>query len=126
MGIVMFVIIATFVIYFQYSQQNQITIASSQADRLGKKIIDAAEEVYYLGKPSRNTIQVYVPFNVDQIVISPNEINIRVKTTGGLSDVEQHSKVPINGSISATQGIKSIEITAMDSYVCIVEQGGNC
>jgi hypothetical protein len=126
MGIVMFVIIATFIIYFQYSEQNQLTVSTAQADRLAKKIVDAAEEVYYLGKPSRNTIQVYMPASVHEIVISPNEFNVRVKTVGGITDIETKSNVPLTGSISATQGVKYIELTATDTNVCVVERGGNC
>lgn len=126
MGIVIFLVSATFIVFFQYSQSNQITVVSAQADRLGKKLVDAAEEVYYLGKPSRNTIQVYMPSNVQSVVITPKEINIRVRTGGGISDIEQTSNVPLNGSLSASSGVKYIEITASDTYVCLVEQGKSC
>ncbi|MBI4739558.1 hypothetical protein HY772_08540 [Candidatus Woesearchaeota archaeon] len=126
MGIVMFLVITTFLVFFQYNQQNQTNIASAQADSLAKKLVDAAEEVYYLGKPSRNTVQVYMPSNVAVVNITSKELNIRIKTIGGISDVEQSSKVPLNGSISPTAGTKYIELTAADNYVCIVEQGGSC
>ena len=67
MGIVLFLLTATFVVYIQYTERNRVEIVSAQSSRVVNKIIDAAEEVFYLGEPSKNTIKIYMPSNIDSV-----------------------------------------------------------
>jgi hypothetical protein len=110
------------VVYYEHESSSRIQIVNSQVDRLAKKLVDSAEEVYYLGVPTRSTIKAYVPTNIEQIVINSHEINFRIRSKEGVSDTEYVSAVNITGSISSTQGIKYIRVIAQSGRVCIVEQ----
>jgi hypothetical protein len=43
------------VVYYEHESTSKHQIASTQIDRIGKKLVDSAEEVYFLGAPSMPT-----------------------------------------------------------------------
>ena len=61
-----------------YSQSHELNegISSSQAERIASEIVDAANQVYYLGQPSKKTILFYMPKNVQQVSIQEKSIVI--------------------------------------------------
>ncbi len=119
MGFVMVLVI--FLVYTSqyYSRQVQDTTALNQVDKIAKQIVDAAEQVYYLGQPSRLTLSLYIPDRIDNISISNNEVTFIVRTQDGRSDMNYPSKVNISGNISASQGVRDIKVEARQGYVWI-------
>ena len=47
------------VLFYQQSQNINQEVTSSQLDKAASEIRDSADEVYYLGSPSKKTITVY-------------------------------------------------------------------
>jgi hypothetical protein len=102
-----------------YSKQTEITINTNQIDQVGKEIVDAAESIYYYGKPSRTTLEVYLPEGIRNVTVGPNELSFKVRTEGGEADMFYPSSVPLQGNISTEYGIHIITIEAKEGYVWI-------
>lgn len=122
-GFALTVIAVLVIVYYEYDSTSKAQVITSQVDRVVKKMVDAAEEIYFLGAPTRSTLKVYMPQNVEQITISTREVNFRVRDKQGISDIEYASSVNLTGNISSTQGVKYIKIIAQAGRVCIVESG---
>ena len=113
------IIIPLILLYHSQYEGTNEQIRGNQADQIARKVLDAAESVYYLGEPSKTTIKVYVPQMIKNITISNQEIVFRMGTRLGIDEVVRYSPVEINGSITASHGIKYITVESKGSYVQI-------
>ena len=82
-----------------------------------REIIDNAEYVYYFGEPSKITMKIFIPKEVEQIDVHTNEINFRVATPNGDTDIHHTSAVNLSGSISDSYGFHYLTIEARGGYV---------
>jgi uncharacterized protein (UPF0333 family) len=122
-GFSLFMISVLLVLFSQHNATQSTQITDSQLNQIGNKIISAVEEIYYLGEPSRKKITIYMPSGVENISISGHELLFIVNIGGEISDLEFYSKIPIQGNISTTEGVKNIRIIAQSSRVCIIQEG---
>lgn len=113
--------------YTQYEGTNE-QIRGNQADQIARKVIDAAETVYYLGAPSKTTVKVYIPQQIENITVGNNDNDVGnndkelvffMRTRQGIDEVVRMSSVNINGSISGSFGIKYITVESKGDYVQI-------
>ena len=104
-------------IYYKYTSDTSESVASSQALQIARKIIDASESVYYLGKPSQTTLKLNFPDSVKLINLSNYEVIFKMKTRDGIVEVFQVSSVNITGNLPTSQGIHVLTIKAEDKYV---------
>ena len=104
-----------------HEQQQQVR--DSQLYQIGNSIISAAEEIYYLGEPARQTVTVYMPSKVANVETYNKAIVFVTNDTGTGSDIEFYSKVNLSTNISHMQGKKYIQVYAKDKFVCVVEKG---
>ena len=118
-GIVTALSIAMLVISMYYSKHVGTVVETSQVDRLGRQVVDTAETVFFYGVPSKSTIKTYMPNHVLSITVHPNELVFTVDTGTGTSDLGYVSAVPLQGDISATEGLKTIVIEAREGLVWI-------
>ena len=116
-GFATLVSIPLLVIYYTYSSEASDSVSTSQAMQIARKIVDASESVYYIGKPSQTTLKMNFPENLQVINLSNYEIVIKVKTKNGVTDVVQISSVNISGNLSRTPGIHIVTIKAEDKFV---------
>ena len=110
-------IIPLLIIYYNYSNEASDSVATAQALQVARKIVDSAESVYYLGKPSQTTIKVSFPDKISNATLSDKEVFFKIKVKGGLSDVVFPSSVNITGTLPTSQGIHIITLKAETSYV---------
>ena len=73
-GFSLLLIMPVLVIYGTEKQSISNQVSYSQAKQIATKIADSAETVYYLGKPSRTTIRVYMPYNIQDITFNNYEV----------------------------------------------------
>jgi len=118
-GFILFITIPLILIFYEHTESTNDQIITSQVDKIVKKIVDNAESVYYLGEPSRTKIKVYMPNNVEQIILENYEVLFRVKTKSGISDIAHTSAVNISGSVSTHPGIHYITIESRGNYVWV-------
>lgn len=118
-GFILVIMIPLILIFYEYTSSTNDQVITSQVDMIAKKVVDSAESVYYLGEPSKTRIKVYMPTNVEDIIIYNKEIVFKVKTRSGITDISQLSSVNISGNISATKGIHYISIESKGDYVWV-------
>jgi len=116
-GFILLITIPLIMIFYEHTSNTSYQVITSQVDMIAKKIVDSAESVYYLGEPSKTRIKVYMPENVEQVIIYDKEIVFKVKTNSGLTDISQISSVNISGDIAITPGIHYISIESKGDYV---------
>jgi uncharacterized protein (UPF0333 family) len=118
-GFVTFVIIGTLGIAFFYSGGIRDRIKSIQINNFADRVISTAESVYYYGNPSKATIALYLPEGIRDVEFNGENLFISIQTSSGLEKLVFSSKVPLEGNISTSFGIKNIEISAQEDNVII-------
>ncbi len=117
-GFVTVVTIPLIMIYYTFTQESNEEIASSQISQISKKIVDAAESVYYVGEPSQTTLRINMPDNVLVINFSSGkEVVFRVRSGTGEADIVQTTSVNISGNLSTNKGTYIVTVKAMPNYV---------
>ncbi len=104
---------------FYYSRQTQDEINTNQLDGIAKGIVDKAESVYYFGEPSKSTMRVFLPKGIQSVAVKPSEIDFRVYTQSGPTDIFYSSRVPLQGNLSSVYGYHDIVIEARQGFVWI-------
>lgn len=118
---VMFVVIGMVGAGFFYASQTRDSIKFSQLASFAQTLTDSAASVFYAGEPAQITVTPYLPQGVTSIVINNSEILFTVSTSSGVSRISYSSAVPIEGTLSATEGVKRIRLTALPSGVLIAQ-----
>lgn len=116
-GFVTIITIPLIIIYHSFSQQSSDEIGSSQINQVAKKIVDAAESVYYLGEPSQTTLKVNIPDSILLVNLSGYEVVFKVRTTSGSSDIVRSSLVNITGSLPTRAGTYTLTVKAIANHV---------
>lgn len=119
MGFAALMTLPLLLIYYTYSADTSDSVATSQAMQIARKIVDASETVYYLGKPSQTTLKLNFPDNIASTNLSNKEVVFKVKIKNGVTDVVQVSSVNMSGTLPTSQGIHIITVKAEDGYVQI-------
>ena len=117
MGFATLMTIPLLLIYYSYAADSSDMVAASQALQIARKIVDASETVYYIGKPSQTTLKLSFPDKINSTSLSNYEVVFRMKTKDGITDIVQVSSVNITGNLSKTQGLHLITIKADDGFV---------
>lgn len=118
-GFVTFVIIGTLGLAFFYSNGIKDRVRSNQIGNFAGKVISTAESIYYYGEPSKATISVYLPEGVKEIEFYEKDLLITIQTSSGTEKAAFSSKVPLEGELNPSFGVKNIEISAQDGKVII-------
>ena len=117
-GFVTVITIPLIIIYYTFTQESNEEITSSQISQISKKIVDAAESVYYMGEPSQTTLRINMPDNVLSANLSSGkEVVFKVRSGRGEADIVASSSVRINGSLPVDEGTYTLKIKALSDYV---------
>ena len=119
MGFAALMTIPLLLIYYTYTADSADSVASGQAMQIARKIVDSAESVYYLGKPSQTTLKINFPDRIESTNLSNREVVFRIATQAGTTDIVQISSVNLSGSLPTTEGIHIVTVKAEDGYVRI-------
>ena len=116
-GFAFLMTIPLIIIFYQQSKTLDTEITSSQIDKVASEIRDAADEVYYLGTPSKKTVTVYMPEGVQSIAVTGNKIIINVDSANGDYELVKWSAANLTGTIQTYKGIHHVSVEAYDTYV---------
>ena len=122
-GFTLAIIAVLILVQFQNNEEQNVLVVSSQVDKIARTLVDAADEVYFLGAPARTTIKLYMPHQVKSIDLFPNALVVTIGTAQGISEIDRYSAVNLTGNISPNQGIKHIKVMAQEGRVCLLEEG---
>ncbi|MBA3064027.1 hypothetical protein FP803_01175, partial [Candidatus Woesearchaeota archaeon] len=95
-SLVTLIIIPTMYVFYGYSQTSNEEVKQSQLNKVGTDIVDIAEQVYYLGEPSRVTIDAAMPEGIMGMEVWKNQEVVFFLNDG--SEVSFKSKVNITTS----------------------------
>lgn len=107
------------IIFYQQSETLSTEISASQINKVAGEIRDAADEVYYLGSPSKKTVTVYMPEGVQSISIGGNKIVFTVESPSGDYELVKWSAANLTGSIQTYNGIHYVSVESHNTYVSI-------
>ncbi len=122
MGFALLMTIPLVVVFFQQSAAAADQVNAGKAAQIARDIVDKAEQVYYLGEPTKTTITVSMPESVTQVIISGSDLTIRLQTSSGETDIVVPSSVNLTGSISNEPGFHTVSIRAIPNAVNISSQ----
>ena len=118
-GFAFLMTIPLIIIFYQQSETLDTEITSSQIDKVASEIRDAADEVYYLGTPSKKTVTIYMPEGVQSITLTGNKIVFVVDSPSGDYELVKWSSANLTGSVQTHRGIHHVSVEAFDTYVDI-------
>jgi len=103
-------------LFYRQSENINSEVTSSQMDKVASEIRDAADEVYYLGSPSKKTITVFIPENLKCINMTGSSIIFRVASPGGDYDLVKWTAANLTTSTFCNlKGIHYVSTEAQES-----------
>jgi hypothetical protein len=120
-GFISVILIPMMIIFYTYTGNTEDEIISNQIHKIGLKIGDTAQSMYYLGEPSRTQIKAHFPRNINNITISSNEIVFFVNTKNGVDEVVIYSPIALQGGLNPHSGYHNINIRSRGTYVEIAD-----
>lgn len=123
-----FMLIAIFVLAFitpiwfylsQITLQTEDEFTISYAKNAANQIAKKSDLVYSQGSGASVKIEIYIPRNVKEINITGNEINFRLTTSYGETDIFANSIANLTGSLPTREGLYLIMIKSEGEYVNI-------
>lgn len=130
-GLVILTLTISVAVALYYSASAKGQIRMNQLDKIGKKIVDTSDSIYYLGPPSKATIELTMPDRVASIIIVRNldptseaRDYIRFDYYGSSQDTvaiyyirgrfNGTTEQPLNDSRFKTEGLKKLKIEAVN------------
>lgn len=110
------------VIYAQQTNNLQADLTSSEIVKISQEIVDAAEEVYYMGEPAQKTVEVNFPKGVKQVIVDEKEITFVVETSDLDFNRSLDTAANLTGSIRAFPGLHIVELKATATQVQITDK----
>jgi uncharacterized protein (UPF0333 family) len=123
-GLVITFLIPVWAYVLGTQQQTTNELSLAYANNAVQKIVDTANLVYSQGPPAKVTLRVYVPNGAEGIYVFDKTLDLKVRTTSGISDVYETSIARLNlteglNQTLSDEGIYVIEIEAIDNVVQI-------
>lgn len=136
-GIVLLIMIPAFIFYSLSTTESQQISRQTQAEQTTKKLVDTAENVYFLGEGTTTTVKARVPGGVKEIRIEQEEFIMGLTGPQGQPyDVAKLASVPISYGVypgtnnpvpfPTDEGTYNFIIVSMGGHVCITLDEGIC
>jgi|FLOH01.1.fsa_nt_gi uncharacterized protein (UPF0333 family) len=94
-------------------------VTSAQIHKLADELQDGANNVYYLGYPTKKTLNIYIPKYIDSITFQNNYILFNMSTGYYDYNIIRFTAANISGSLDTNPGMHAIEISANSNGVDI-------
>lgn len=120
-GFVTFLVISILGIGYFYSSSANDRIRFNQVSTFSNKLISSAESVFYAGEPSKLTLTAYLPSGIRSVQVLDKDLVFNILTSTGVTNISFSSTVSLQGSISPSQGVKRLQLTAEQNHVLITE-----
>ena len=117
---VAFIILIPLIIYGNdllriYNDDARISITRNTVDKLGKGI----DWVYSQGKPAKLSSRIFIPEGITNVSIENKTIILKIKTSGGISDIYYTTVASLNGSLPINNGYYTVSLISYGNYVNI-------
>ena len=119
LGFVTFAVISILIMAYFYSDQIRDRLRLNQVESFASQLVNSAESVFFAGEPSKTTVRLYLPDGIKSIEIVSDAIIINTHLSSGDNLRAFDSNVPLQGTISISEGIKKLSVEAKEDYVLI-------
>lgn len=116
-----FMTIPLIIIFSVQTNNMQSDIAGAQLNKMASEIIDAAEEVYYLGSPSQKTLEVTFPRGLRDVVVEPNSLVFYMWGESYNYTHYEDTLVNLTGSLRSSTGVRPVKVIATSTGVMITD-----
>lgn len=118
-GVVFFTI--TIILYYSIEQSNQ-SIKMNKAKDVVSTLSKTADIVYVLGPGSQDYVEIDMPGNVQQVIISGKEISLKLKIFGNVSDVFARTKANVTGNLTIREGSRHVSVKTLESGIVEISE----
>jgi uncharacterized protein (UPF0333 family) len=113
-GFSMMFLVAIIVVAYSQSSTFAYSVSDSQIKRVGATIVDSVDGVYAAGPPSKKTIKLYFPQNIQQVSIQNNSLVFLMSGESGPYEYAISATTNMTGSIRPFAGLHKITIVVLD------------
>jgi len=99
-GLIILIILPAIYVFYSYSHQSNLEMKQNQLNKVGTDIVDLAEKIYYLGEPSKVTLDATIPEGVVGMEIWGNHELVFFLNDG--TQIPFKSNVNITSNITCT------------------------
>ncbi|MFH1770225.1 MAG: hypothetical protein ABH828_01575 [archaeon] len=120
-GFAFLLLIPILILFLTQTQDINEDVTAAQVNKLGEELVGSVNNVYYLGEPTKKTINAYIPKYVESITFDQNRIIFNVDTGDWAYVVTKIAVANISGNLDSNAGLHTIEIIAQGNSVIIQE-----
>lgn len=119
-------------IYFFITEMGEVPNVHAQVQLMGNTLIDTANDLYFIGKPSKTTSQIIFPPGLQEMYVNqtaPKELVVLYETTDGEFEKVFLSRVNLAVNLNYRgRGKRDVVLEAKEKAVsiCVVENICNC
>jgi len=92
---------------------------TSAAQMTVNKLASLANWVYSQGEPARATATIYIPESVESISFNGKNINFRIKTKSGFTDISKDAIANVTGVLPTKAGYYNVLVAVHENIVNI-------
>lgn len=123
-GLVFVIIVPMVYVFYSYSIEMSEQVVVSKVEKIAGDIVNSAEEVFYLGEPSKTTVKFDMPPSVIDAYISPDkrELVFKVGDMYKFKEVVTYSNVNIMSYLvppDLVAGKRSVRVEAMADHAVV-------
>lgn len=102
--------------FFYYSMEGSITnVKMYKADDAVNTLAGAADAVYGLGPGTKKIVRIELPGGVESTLVNNHEITLKLRISGGVSDVFATTKPEVTGTFPSSKGYHTLKVEYLTS-----------
>lgn len=107
------------IIFLAQTNNMQSDIAIVQLEKVSLELVNAVEEIYYMGEPSQKTIKISFPEGIDAVEVQTNSIVFNISNEKVSYQYSRETHINMTGTVKKFQGLHIIRIKSQGNYVSI-------
>ena len=120
-GFMFLLLVPLIYLYATTQKDSQDQLTEAQVLRVGNIIRDASERVYFAGEPAQETLQLYFPDNVKNLVFQNTSIIFTVAGGANQYELAVYGVAPMNGSVLFNKGVHIVTVRTQAGVVQVSE-----
>ena len=120
-GVAFFLTLPLIILFFAQTQNMESDIAGAQLLKASREIMDAVEEVYFMGEPAQKTIVVTFPDTISSVSVDQHSIHYVIEAGGQERDHYTDTLVNLTGSLKTHGGMHTVRIRAQGGTVDVTD-----
>ena len=111
-GVAFFLTLPLIVLFFTQTENMESDIRGAQLLKASRELMDAVEEVYYMGEPAQRTLVVSFPDNIRSVTVQQHSLHFVIDAGGRDRDHYQDTIVNLTGSLGSYSGMHTVRVKA--------------